>query len=227
MSKSDKTDKPSIIIDFDSTISSTELLPEMFSVALEGSDNADEIRQKIEDITNQGMEGKLPFDESLKRRIDLLPLTKGLLELMVLHTSTLISESFKKNVDELNSNYDLHIVSGGFADVIVPVMAEYGIFPHQIHANKFVFDGDEFKGIDTSSPLVREKGKVELVKSLGLGEDVAVIGDGYTDYQIKEANLAKYFIAYAEHVYRDYVVSKADFVANTFDEVVAILRKIF
>ncbi|HPW63926.1 MAG TPA: phosphoglycerate dehydrogenase, partial [Cyclobacteriaceae bacterium] len=48
--------------------------------------------------------------------------------------------------------------------------------------------------------------------------DVYVIGDGYTDYEIKHAGLANKFFAFTENVEREKVLSKADHVAPSLDE---------
>ncbi|MCA9392457.1 HAD-IB family phosphatase [candidate division WWE3 bacterium] len=215
-----------IILDFDSTISSVELLPEIFKVALQGNKKADEIQKQIEQITSEGMSGEISFPESLKKRIDLLPLTKDHIKLMVKHISVHISPSFKECVSQL-AEHNLHIISGAFSDVIVPLMAEYGVFPYQIHANKFTFDDeDKFTGVDVNSLLTQENGKVKVVKSLNLNGKTVVIGDGFTDLQIKERGLAEKFIYYAEHVQRENVMSRADFVAKDFHNVLQIMQQL-
>lgn len=214
-----------LIIDFDSTISAVELLPEIFKVALQGNENAEQIQEKIDSLTTQGMNGEISFSESLRQRVELLPLTKDLVKLMVDHISANISPSFRGCVDELNK-HNLHIISGAFSDVIVPIMAEYGVFPYQIHANKFVFDEDgKFTGIDMHSLLTKDDGKVQMARNLDLVGDTVVIGDGMTDHQIREQGVADLFIYYAEHVKRDKVMALADFVANDFNEVVDILNR--
>ena len=53
--------------------------------------------------------------------------------------------------------------------------------------------------------------------------NVYVIGDGYTDYQIKEAGLADKFIAFTENAKRQNVIEKADYVAENFDEFLAYI----
>ena len=54
-----------LIIDFDSTIIKTEGLEELASISLQNKTNKEEIIQKIEKITNLGMEGSIGFTESL------------------------------------------------------------------------------------------------------------------------------------------------------------------
>ena len=55
--------------------------------------------------------------------------------------------------------------------------------------------------------------------------DIIIVGDGYTDYEIKKFNVAKYFLAYTAHVKRDNVVKNADAVCNDFYDVIKFLNK--
>jgi D-3-phosphoglycerate dehydrogenase len=83
-------------------------------------------------------------------------------------------------------------------------------------------------GVDSSQFLAQKPGKIDAVKSLNLDGTVIVIGDGYTDYQVKKAGLAHHFIAYTESVSRPNVIKKGDIIATSFNEVidfVNILKK--
>ena len=45
-----------------------------------------------------------------------------------------------------------------------------------------------------------------------------VIGDGYTDYEIKHSGLANKFYAFTENVERETITSKADHITPSLDE---------
>jgi D-3-phosphoglycerate dehydrogenase / 2-oxoglutarate reductase len=66
--------------------------------------------------------------------------------------------------------------------------------------------------------MSKDQGKVRTVRSLKLKKDLYIIGDGYTDYELRKLGLAKKFIAFTENVARKNVVTKADQIAETFDE---------
>ncbi|HEY5825390.1 MAG TPA: phosphoglycerate dehydrogenase, partial [Cyclobacteriaceae bacterium] len=68
------------------------------------------------------------------------------------------------------------------------------------------------------NPLSANNGKVEQLKRLNLDGDVYVIGDGYTDYEIKHSGLANKFYAFTENVERESVLSKADHITPSLDE---------
>ena len=63
-------------------------------------------------------------------------------------------------------------------------------------------------------------GKVKAVDSLHLQGDITVIGDGYTDYQIKEAGKASTFYAFTENISRPNVVALAQKSVSSWNEVV-------
>ena len=132
----------------------------------------------------------------------------------------LFSESFKRNREFFTNFGDsIYIISNGFKEFIEPVVTEYGIKANNILANEFVFDSNgKVTGFDKENPLSANNGKVEQLKRLNLPGDVYVIGDGYTDYEIKHAGLANKFYAFTENVERGRVLEKADHIAPSLDE---------
>lgn len=209
-----------IIIDFDSTFIQLEGLDTLAEIALTNSPNAKEIVQEIKEITNQGMEGKIPFSESLQKRLKLLNANREHLPQLIEKLKQNVTESFQRNREFLK-NYasNIYILSNGFKDFIVPVVVEFGIAEKQVFANTFTFDEDgNITGVDTNSPLSQDNGKITQVKALGLNGNTVVIGDGLTDYQIREAGLARKFYAFIENVERPSVVEKADHVTPNLDE---------
>jgi len=212
------------IIDFDSTFVQVEVMDELACVALRDSANRDEIVSLIKEITRLGMEGKIPFDESLERRVALLSASKSHVDELINQVAQKISVSIEKNRAFFWTNREnVYIISGGFKEIIVPIVKSFGIPHENVFANTFVFDSDgNITGVDTVNLLSQEGGKVKQVASLSLTGFVYVIGDGYTDYQIKEAGLANKFVAFTENVKRPNVIEKADFVASTFDDFLAL-----
>jgi D-3-phosphoglycerate dehydrogenase len=114
-------------------------------------------------------------------------------------------------------------LSNGFKEFIVPIVTEYGVKPNHVYANTFEFDEqDRIIGFDEDNILSRNNGKALQIEKLKLKGEVSVIGDGYTDYEIKEAGLASKFYAFTENVTRDKVLQKADHVAPSLDEVLYV-----
>lgn len=209
-----------IIIDFDSTFVQVEALDELAAIALHDNPNKDTIVAQIVEITNQGMDGSIPLSQSLSSRINLLQANKKHIQQLVTQLKGKVSSSFKRNISFLQQNADkIIIISSGFKEYIVPVVTAYGILEKNVYANSFTYDANgDINGLDNHNPLSQDQGKVKVVRNLNLNGDVCVIGDGYTDYEIREANLATAFYAFTENVTRKKVSDKADFITPSFDE---------
>lgn len=212
--------KKNFIIDFDSTFTQVEALDVLGEIALAGLPDKSARLQKIKDITDEGMNGSLTFRDSLEQRINLLNANKNHLPKLVEELKKQVSKSFKRNIDFFDKHRDrIFIVSNGFTDFIVPIVTDYHIKAENVYANSFEFDDQgNIIGYDKDNVLSSNNGKVEQLKRLELKGDVYVIGDGYTDYEIKAAGLANKFYAFTENVNRDSVANKADHVAPSLDE---------
>jgi D-3-phosphoglycerate dehydrogenase len=208
------------IIDFDSTFTKVEAFDVLAEITLRDHPERKNRTQQVVEITNQGMSGALSFRESLERRLALIGAEKRHLPLLVEELKKLVSESFKRNKDFFQTHAnEIFIISNGFKEFIEPVVTEYGIKPENIFANTFEFDASgKITGFDRNNPLSVNNGKVEQIRKLNLPGDVYVIGDGYTDYEIKHSGLANKFFAFTENVEREQVVSRADHVAPSLDE---------
>ena len=98
-------------------------------------------------------------------------------------------------------------------------MKAFRIPNSNIFANTFIFDrAGNIVGYDQKNPLAQDNGKYNAVRLLDLKDEIYIIGDGYTDYQIKQLGAAKYFIAFTENVTRKSVIKEADQIAPNFDE---------
>jgi D-3-phosphoglycerate dehydrogenase len=214
------TQKKYFIIDFDSTFTKVEAFDVLASISLKDHPEQKDRSAQVVEITNQGMNGGLSFRESLEKRLSLIAPEKKHLPLLIEALKKLVSDSFKRNKDFfLNYSDNIFIISNGFREFIEPVVCDFGIRPENIFANTFEFD-DRGKviGFDKNNPLSANNGKVELIRRLNLPGDVYVIGDGYTDYEIKHSGLANKFYAFTENVERENVVRNADHVTPSLDE---------
>jgi D-3-phosphoglycerate dehydrogenase len=208
------------IIDFDSTFTQVEGLDELAKIALEGSSSKDQTVAAIKTLTDQGMAGEITFQEALQKRLNLLSATRSDVDKLVDFLLSKISPSFLRNRIFFDSYADnVFILSSGFKDFIVPVAVSLGIKPENIYANTFEYDAEgNITGVDTSNPLAGNGGKIKVIESLGLEGEIHVIGDGYTDYEIRQKGLAHQFYAFIENVERPNVVAKADHVVKSLDE---------
>ncbi len=208
-----------VVIDFDSTFVSIESLEEFALMCLKDNPNKDSILHKMREITKLGMEGKIPFHQSLSERFALFTPSKLQLEAFTRKLTKYITPSIRANKSFFKENADhIYIISGGFADYIYPVVKPFGILRDHILGNTFTYNKKgEITGYDTSNPLAKARGKVVTVKKLKLN-NLVVIGDGYTDLEIKKEGAADRFYAFTEHISRAPVTEEADAILPNFDE---------
>lgn len=214
------------IIDFDSTFIRLESLDELADIALKEHPNKNNILAEIRDITRQGMEGTITFSDSLKKRLALFTPQKQHLQELIHLLRDAITPSILRNKEFFIQFADqIYILSGGFTDYIFPVVEEFGIQRSHVLANTFVFTrSGSISGADMKNPLAQNGGKAKAIRQKKLKGDIFVIGDGITDYEIKEKGLCKTFIAFTENVQRKNVMGLADAVCPNFDDVLFYLN---
>jgi len=208
------------IIDFDSTFIKTEALDELAEISLKKDPAKADKLARIKELTSLAMNGKMSFAKSLEERIKLLGANKSHIEPLVKKLHKLISRSITSNKDFFRKySGSIVIVSGGFKEYILPVTAKFHIPPDNVYANTFKFDKTgSITGFDKKNPLARDNGKVKQLKALKLKGELIVIGDGYTDSQLKNSGIASKFFAFTENIQRQNVILAADHIAPSFDE---------
>ncbi len=211
-----------LIIDYDSTFIKVESLDELSK----NSKNFNKkIHKEIIKITELGMEGKISFSESLEKRLKLIESDKEDVQNTLKVLENQITDSFKEN-EEFLKNYSeqIFIVSSGFHELIDPIVTRYGINKNNIFANNFLYEKNKIIGFNKNNPLSKSHGKVEIVKSLNLKGKVIVIGDGYTDYEIKRDGYADTFFLFIENIKRDSVIKSADYLLKSLDQLIKIIK---
>lgn len=213
------------IIDFDSTFVTIETLDALAEIALEKNRQKNKILREIQNITKDGMIGKISFDESLSQRLKLFKAKRKHIESLIKILKKKITPSIVRNKEFFRKYKDqIYIISGGFKEYIVPIFAPYGIEASHILANNFLFDKKgRITGFDKNNLLAQKGGKVKQIQTLHLDGTKYVIGDGYTDYEIKKAGLADKFFVFHENIKRESVARKADYLLPNFDEFLYLL----
>lgn len=215
-----------LIIDFDSTFVAVEALDQLAVIALVNHKDKDNITQEIAGITLAGMEGHIDFQTSLYKRLALFKPTRKDINTLIDFLQTRISPSIMRNKEFFKHYHqNTYIISGGFKEYIVPIVKEFSITEDHVLANTFTYNtGGIVTGFDETNPLSQAYGKVNAVNGLQLPGKVCVVGDGITDYQIKEQGEADKFYAFTENAVRKVVVANADKVVSNFDELLFLLN---
>ena len=212
-----------LIFDFDSTILKLETIEVLADFALENNKKKDLILHQIKSITDQTMEGKIDFSIALDKRISLLNITKKNIKDTTDSLQNQLSNSFNLNIEKFNTE-KCFIISGGFKEIILPIMTPFGFKEENIYANSFKFDNKGYAGINKSNDLSKTRGKCLVAEKIN-GFKI-IIGDGYTDYELKKYNNANIFILFTENVHRKKLNKNADYLASNFKEVYEITKNV-
>lgn len=210
------------VFDFDSTLTRVEALDVLAEISFRDKPKAevDKIVKEIAAITNLGVDGDISFTESLSRRIAILKAHKDHIPELIELLKQKISKSILENRSFFENYADnIYVISCGFKEFIDPIVADYNITSDRVYANTFEYDeSGNIIGFDSDNPLSQHNGKIECLKRIGLDGEIQVIGDGYSDYVMREAGVAHKFFAYTENVERQKIIPVADYVTPSLDE---------
>ena len=208
------------VFDFDSTLVRIETLEALADIALGGAPDAAAIRDRISALTDAAMAGDLPFGEALRLRLSLLPLTRAHVTELAERILDEGTPSVRRNLRFFRENAGrIVILSGGFREIIAPLAAHLHIPADQVLCNDLLYDADGLvTGVDPANPLAEAGGKPVVLKALALPGPVVMVGDGWTDAEVKLQGAADRFHAFTEIVRRETVVAAADAEAPSMDE---------
>lgn len=206
-------------------------MEELATISLAGDPARERKIRAIAALTDQAMKGELDFNSALQQRLDILQADRSHLAELITRLKQKITPSLFASLRAKGSfwpDHRLFIVSGGFKDYIVPVVALCGIEEGYVFANDFRLNEDgRIIGYNADNPLAR--GKVEAVRVIReqVNETpVVVLGDGWTDYEIKEQGLADKFFAWTANVRRSRVIAVADGEATNAEDFIQLVNQI-
>ncbi len=217
----------SLILDFDNTFITTETLDELAAISLSRHPDQRQILDEIQSITKLGMAGDIRFSESLQRRLNLLQVTRTHIHQLCRRLKRKITPSIYRNRDFfLENHHRIYIISGGFREVIREVSVDFKIHEDHIFANDIVFDGQSrIAGIEKDNPLSQDHGKSRVIRENNILRPSVMVGDGYTDLEVKLDGSVDHFFAFTENVNRPEVTGKADREIYSFDAFLDFIRQ--
>ncbi len=214
------TENQYYIFDFDSTFVQVEALEELAEITLKNAKDREKALQQIKLLTDQGIEGQISFTDGLRKRLAILGAHTDDIDKLVKRLRKKVSRSISRNHAFFTANAErIYVISAGFKEFIVPIVAEYGIPADRVFANTFVLDKKgKIIGFDRENVLSASGGKVKQLEALGLKGEIFVVGDGYTDYQMKFGGEHVKFFAFTENIDRESASANADHIAPSLDE---------
>ncbi len=196
-----------ICFDCDSTLSKIEGIDELAKRVGFG--------EQMTELTNAAMNGEVALEEVYERRLSLIKPDKKAIDWL----ADLYIETMVDGVDEvfetlLDQQRQLHIVSGGIRQAILPLANRLGLSDNLVHAVDVIFDHHgNYQGFNTHSPLAKTGGKAEICKKLkNDASKLAMIGDGQTDLESKQAGA--FFVGFGGVAERETVRQNADCYVN-------------
>ena len=99
---------PFVVLDFDSTLVKVETLDALADMVLSESAEAEAIRTRVARLTDQAMAGDIDFGEALKRRLELLQLTRSHVEALADRILGELTPSVRRNARFFAENAGAH-----------------------------------------------------------------------------------------------------------------------
>ena len=207
-----------ICLDCDSTLSAIEGIDELArrrGLAVLG---------RVEEMTNDAMEGRLPVESVFERRLELIEPRREDLAAVGLRYVETVEPTARETIAALvKRGWTPVIVSGGFTPAIQPLADYLGVARIEAVELKFTAEG-EYDGFDETSPTARSGGKPEVVARLKAElqpEITVMVGDGVSDLEAK-AQVDR-FIGFGRYVIRPRVRAEADIFIMSLAELLKVL----
>jgi phosphoserine phosphatase len=170
-----------ICFDCDSTLSKIEGIDELARRVGMGEEMAK--------LTDAAMNGELPLEAVYGRRlVTIQPDLASISWLAELYIEQIVPGVKEVFATLLSQGKEVHIISGGLRQAILPLANVLNVPEHNVHAVDIVFNEDgSYQAYDENSPLARSGGKAEICKQLLQGKSsLVMIGDGKTDMEAKQ-----------------------------------------
>jgi phosphoserine phosphatase len=211
----------SVVFDVDSTVSELEGIDWL------AMQRGPDVARECAALTAQAMNGALPLEAIYERRLAAIKPTREDIEALAHAYRFSLQPDARLVITALRrAKVEVHLLSGGLRDALVPLAETLGIRPSRVHA--VILEPDElghFVRLHGAQPLATQRGKPlvlsQLLSASALKRPVVMIGDGSTDAATR--GVVDHFIAYTGVARRESVVSVADAEASDFLSLLPLL----
>lgn len=208
-----------IVFDCDSTLSAIEGIDEL------GRAGGPAMFERIEAMTNDAMNGKLPVEAVFGERLRIIRPTSAHVEAVGRRYIETVEPTAQATLDALRgAGWTPIILSGGFRNAIRPLADHLGVA--RVEAVDLYFDGNgDYAGYDETYPTTRSGGKPEVIRVLKRELNparVVMVGDGVSDLETKsEVDL---FVGFGRYVARTRVKNEASAFVYSLQEIPDLLK---
>lgn len=193
-----------VCFDCDSTLSAIEGIDELASHAGVGA--------AVVALTTAAMNGEVPLEDVYAQRLNIIKPDQAAIDWVAELYIHQVVEGALEVVQNLQSQAkQVHIVSGGLRQAILPLAAYLGVPTENIHAVDILFNADgSYQGFDIDSVLAKTGGKTAICRQINPEQlNLVLIGDGQTDLEAQQAGAT--VIGFGGVVTRPAVQQKADY----------------
>lgn len=211
----------SLALDVDSTLCGIEGIDAL------AERRGPDVAAQIAAVTQRAMAGTVALEQVYGERLRIIQPTRDDVAAVAEQYRASVAPGAREAIDAMRrARVRVVLVSGGIREAILPVAADLGFAAEDVFAVSIVFDvAGKYLGFDTVSPLVTQRGKATVVRSLveqkRLVKPVLACGDGATDIAMKSA--ADALAAYIGFAERKAVVDAADFTVASFAEIARVV----
>ena len=192
-----------ICFDCDSTLSRVEGIDELA--------RRNGLFEEVAALTNAAMNGEMPLEAVYGQRLELIRPDQAAIDWLAdLYIAEMV-EGVAETIKILQENgKQIHIISGGLRQAILPLASLLGIAEENVHAVDVIFDDQgDYQDFVRQSPLAVSGGKARVCRRLRMRySSLAMVGDGKTDLEAKLAGA--YMIGFGGVVKRSVVQEQAD-----------------
>ena len=192
-----------ICFDCDSTLSRVEGIDELA--------RRNGLFEQVAALTDAAMNGDMPLEDVYGHRLELIKPDQAAIDWLAnLYIAEMV-EGVAETVKTLQDNgKQVHIISGGLRQAILPLAALLGIAEENVHAVDVIFDDQgDYQDFVRQSPLAVSGGKARVCRRLRMRySSLVMVGDGKTDLEAKMAGA--YMIGFGGVVKRPLVQEQAD-----------------
>lgn len=194
-----------VCFDCDSTLSRIEGIDELARSC--------GVFEEVAALTNAAMNGDIALEDVYAKRLDIIcPDFDAISELGQLYIDDMV-KGVKETVYALQAAHkQVHIISGGLRQAILPLAAMLNIPASNVHAVDVFFDDNgKYLDFDRQSLLAKSGGKADVCRMLNPNSELSMVlvGDGKTDLEAQHAGAT--VIGFGGVVRRELVESQADY----------------
>jgi phosphoserine phosphatase len=192
---------PTVSIDFDSTLVACESLEEILKPRLAGRPD---LVRRIREITDLGMAGRIPFAESLARRLAIAEPTRADVRRFASSAHRFLTPGMAALVADLRARrVGVSWVTGALREATLPLARRLGVPARRVHGVRARWGRDgRFLGLVSGDPFAVSKADGIARTAATWSRPRVGVGDGATDLELLRRGAVDRFVAFTQHARR-------------------------